>query len=306
MSRILLPPSHFTVLALLIGSGITSGSAAISYGTVGGLYTEGFDGLPTILPSNANIQAASGSYTNPYVNGWQDDTTTVDGDRIGVPGWYLYHTLDPGPENGANDHQRVRVGPGANTGSFWIFGATAASPEKALGSLGSATVAGNGENMYIALRLVNGTAMTLNEFTLTFDGEQWRDGQSASPETMGFGYSLSATAADWFSTGAFTSVAAGNVTSPVFGGTGTAGTAVDGNAAGRIPDITVNVTGIAWAPGSDLWLRWGDPQLASLADDGLAIDNVRFVAVPVPEPAMAPLLAAAAAAGLRRRRPLRR
>ncbi len=302
MSRISLRAFSALFVVAFSSAGPSTLRGAISYGTVGGLYSETFDGLPTNLPSNANIQVASGSYTNPYVNGWQDDTVTVDGDHIGVPGWYLYHTLDPGAENGVNDHQRVRVGPGANTGSFWLFGATSSAAEKALGSLGSATVAGNGENMYIALRLVNSTAVTLNDFTLTFDGEQWRDGQSASGETLSFGYSLTATAADWFSTASFTSDATGNFTSPVIGGTGSAGTAVDGNAAGRLADLTVHVTGIAWAPGADLWLRWGDPQLASLADDGLAIDNVRFTAIPVPEPATAALFAMALALGSRRRR----
>ena len=76
----------------------------------------------------------------------------------------------------------------------------------------------------------------------------------------------------------YTAVPALSFTSPVFSDTGSSGTAVDGNTAGRSADITASIFGINWLPGQDLWLRWADPQLASAADDGLAIDNVRFVA----------------------------
>src|SRR5436190_22559671 len=96
-------------------------AVGISY--TGGTYSESFDGLPTEMPSNSNIQAGG----TAYVNGWQDDTTTVAGDHVSVPGWYLWHPLAPTtgtpPENGTNDHQRLRVGAGANTGAFWAFGA---------------------------------------------------------------------------------------------------------------------------------------------------------------------------------------
>jgi len=292
----------------------TGTEAAISYNTPGQLYSEGFDGLPTDAPAGANIQ---NPVATPYVvNGWQDDTTTVAGDHVSVPGWYLYHPTDvglPNPpansnEGGTNAHQRFRFGPGANTGSFWAFGTTAASAEKALGSVQSTTTAGNGLLFYQALRLTNNTGQTLTSFTLTFDGEEWRDGQSATGETLLFDYSLDATTANWFSQPTvtppptFTAVPTLNFTSPVFAGTGSSGTAVDGNGVGKVADISATVA-VNWAPGTDLWLRWGDPQLASNADDGLAVDNVRFTAeAAVPEPGVFSLVGMCAMGLLGRRR----
>ena len=83
----------------------------------------------------------------------------------------------------------------------------------------------------------------------------------------------------------------------------TSGNVVDGNVAGRVADITATIDGIDWEPGAELWLQWSDPQLAANADDGLAIDNVRFTAS-VPEPSSFALLGLAAAGWLafRRRR----
>jgi len=41
------------------------------------------------------------------------------------------------------------------------------------------------------------------------------------------------------------------------------------------------VTGINWAPGTSLWLRWRDPNDPG-SDHGMAIDNFSFSAVPEP------------------------
>src|SRR5438045_4079651 len=84
--------------------------ASVIYTTAGAMYSENFNGLPTDMPSNASIQSG----TTAYANGWQDDTTTVAGDHVSVPGWYLWHPLAPALEGGTNGHQRLRVGVGAN------------------------------------------------------------------------------------------------------------------------------------------------------------------------------------------------
>jgi hypothetical protein len=266
-------------------------AAVISYS-----YSQDFNSLPTDPTNNASLQPT------PYTNGWQDDSTTVAGNHIGVPGWYLYHPLGSGSELGTNAHQRFREGNGQNTGSFWGFSTNnPTDSDKALGSIGSTTTAADNTNMYMGVRLTNTTADTLGEFTLTYDGEEYRDGQLATPETLSFAYSTSATTADWNTTATFTSVPALNFTSPVFAGTGSSGTLVDGNTAGKVAGITATVSGISWAPGTDIWLRWADPQAPSAADDGLAIDNVNFVAS-IPEPASLALLGIAATSLLTARR----
>jgi hypothetical protein len=246
-------------------------AAGLNYPVAGAEIGENFDSLPIGFKGNTNIQAT-------WSEGWADDSETLENVRVSLPGWYLYYPLATAAEGGTNTHQRLRFGPGANTGSFWAFGASASDSEKALGSLGSTTVAANGAPMFMALRLVNGTGTTLNAFTVTFDGEQWRDGASPDPETLTCSWSLTATVDDWNTSAAFTDVPSLSFTAPVFTGTGGSGTAVDGNVEGLQAGLTATITGIAWAPGADLWLRWADPQLAGAADDGLAIDNLLFKA----------------------------
>lgn len=271
---------------LLVVTLSVKAAPGISYTTPGATYIENFDSLPTDAPNNANIQTV-------YIDGWVDDSATVANTNVSLPGWYLYHPLAPitgtPPENGSNDHQRLRFGSGANTGSFWAFGSNGADPEKALGCIGSNTVADPNTNMYIALRLVNKTGVTLGSFTVTYNGEQWRDGASPTGETLSFAYSLTALPADWNTTATFTEVPALNFTSPSASLTGTSGNAVAGNTTGLIQDISATISNISWAPNIELWLRWADPQLPSLADDGLAIDNFNFTAaaaVTIPDPGL--------------------
>src|SRR5690606_33373831 len=150
--------------------------AAVLYSTPGSTYFEDFNSLPTDVRASANIESGASAPQVDYPNGWTDDSTTVSGDRVGVPGWYLYHPITQS-EGGANDHQRLRFGTGSsNTGSFWAFASgannsDATNPEKALGSLSSNTMSAAGESMFIGLRLTNNTGQTLTQFTLTYNGE---------------------------------------------------------------------------------------------------------------------------------------
>jgi hypothetical protein len=277
--------------------------AAVLY--TGGTYSQDFDSLPVDAPNNALLE------TTPYANGWQDDATTVAGDHISLPGWYLFHPTDPGTEDGSSGFQRFRMGNGgSNTGSFYGYAADATSPadnsEKALGSLASNTITPGpvtgppavvGGSQYMGVRLTNGTSDVLTEFTLTYNGEQWRnDAAPAAAEKLVFEYSLAATA---LQTGVYLAAPALDFTAPV---TATNGT-IDGNVAGRVNNITATVTGLAWLPGADLWLRWSDENNSG-SDDGLAIDDVRFSAQGVPEPATVWLSGGALvfAAGVRRRK----
>lgn len=309
--------SVFAVAAASAGAVFAADAdAAVSYNkTAGETITSDFNGLPNDRSDNQSIEVVNSSDPNQvdYTDGWQDDVdyTTSPQDDVSVLGWHLYHPAAPASENGFNGHQRFRMGTGQNTGSFWGFANSNDLAEKALGSIGSTTVAANGANMYMGFHLTNGSGKTLNSFTVTYNGEEWRDGQGTTGETLSFDYSLDATDNNWAGqqavgdpAAAFTAVPALNFTAPVVAGTGTSGTPVNGNVEGRVSDITATISGINWAPGTDLWLRWADPQLASLADDGLAIDDVRFSAVStVPEPTGLALLALGAVglAGGRRR-----
>jgi hypothetical protein len=249
------------VLPVCVASDIR---AQVSYDTIGATIMQSFDSLPN-SPQNASLG------TTPA--GWIDDSATPAANQFSIPGYYLYHPVTQG-EGGANNHQRMRIGAGtATTGAFMSWGASG-STERSLGALPSTTMAVDNAAMFMGMRLVNNTGQLLNRFTLTYDGEQWRDGDALSSMTLD--YSATATPADWNGPSGFTSLPSLTFNPPVTGG---GSVAVDGNAAGRVDNISDTVTGFAWAPGAELWLRWSDLQLGgSQSDDGLGIDDIEFSA----------------------------
>ena len=268
-----------TFLALAIQA---ESRAAISYSVINSSYAQNFDSLPS-SPVNASL-IGSGQE-------WQDDTSTPAAGYVSIPGWYLYHASDPGggtPENGFNDHQRLRAGTGSsNTGSFYSFGIAGTNPvtDRALGSLGSSTI----DDTFYGLRLTNNTGTTLGQITVQYTGEQWRDGGTSTTgsvaQSVSFGYAVtnsSPTNIGNFSTvgnpgglSGVTTVAGLGFTSPVFGAT--SGAAKDGNDGANRTAVSLTFGGFYWAPGQDLWLRWSDPDHPS-NDHGLGIDDLTFSA----------------------------
>jgi hypothetical protein len=187
----------------------------------------------------------------------------------------------------------MRIGAGtANTGAFMSYGVSA-STERAFGSLASNTTAAvaDGGVQHLGAKITNSTGVTLTEFTLSYDGEQWRDGGNATPvaQSLVFAYKITNGAAAIQDTG-FTAAPSLDFSSPVFTNTGS-GAAVVGNTTGKVSKGPVTITGLTWAPGDDLWLRWTDTNDTG-NDHALAIDNVSFSAnaTEVPEPASLVLL----------------
>jgi hypothetical protein len=261
---------------------------SVSYSTPGSTYSQNFDSLPN-TPENASLG------NSPI--GWTDDNASPGAGNFSILGWSLYYPTAT-TEGGFNGHQRFRnSGAPGNTGSFYSFGASSTT-ERALGDIGANTLAPDGQtgndagNIYIALRISNNTGQTLDSFTLSYTGEQWRDGGTSTAETMAFGYSTIATAgtndATFFGFSSnITSVASLGWTTPK--ATATAGALDGNNAANRVIVSAVTITGLNWQPGTDLWLRWTDPQLSGKADQGMAIDDLSFSA-DVPEPTTATML----------------
>ena len=260
------------VAAGLLLSFLPDARAQLSYVTPGSLYSQDFNSLPT-GPENVSLG------NTPI--GWIDDTTSPGAGQFSIVGWYLLHPLSLA-EGGANGNQRMRIGAGtANTGAFMSYGA-AASTDRALGTLPSNTLVPAGSDIYVGLRLRNDTGQTLDSFTVRYDGEQWRDGGSATPaaQSMNFGWSTTATS---LTNGTFTAEASLSFSSPWFVNL-TTGNAVDGNGTGRVAVAGFTVNGVNWADGTDLWLRWSDVNSAG-NDHGQAIDNFSFSAsTVVPEP----------------------
>lgn len=216
-----------------------------------GSYSQNFDTLTTSTAAVA----------------WTNGTT--------LEGWYLFR--QPAPGTALTTY--VGGSGGSNAGSFYSFGTTA---ERALGGVGSGgtyyapagvSAPGNGAVAgWIAMAATNGTGSTLNQFTLTFNGEQWRNGGNTTAQTMvleyGFGTDF-ASVLTWSAPGgSFNWTSLVNTASAA---------AIDGNSAGLVSGLGGTINGINWVAGSTLWVRWIEVNDAG-NDHGLAIDNVQLTA----------------------------
>jgi len=235
----------------------TAAFGQLSYSTVGGSYSQNFDSLANTGTGNV----------------WANDST--------LPGWFLFRQPAPGTAittYNANDGS-------SNTGNFYSYG-SANSSERALGGLGSGgayfgSPAAGAVAGWIAFGVRNDTGVTLSQFNVSFNGEQWRDGGTATTGSVaqpmileyGFGASFT-TVATWTAPGG-----SFDWSSPVFGAT--SGVAVDGNAAGLVPGRGGAIGSLTWAPGAVLWIRW--IELNDFSNDhALAIDDFSFRAIPEP------------------------
>lgn len=257
--------------ALLAATG--AAHAAIDVSGVGFTYNQNFDSLTTSTTAVA----------------WANDST--------LAGWSLFiSTLADAPtivgNNGAS-----------NAGTFYSFGTTG-SGERALGSTasGGAYFGSPGTNAvagYVAVAFTNNTGTTLDGFTLGYSGEQWRNGGNANVQSLTLEYGIGTafgTVAAWTAPGTGWDMAS------VVNSTTAA--AVDGNVAGLVAGLGGSATGLAWAPGQTLWIRWSDRN-DSGNDHGMGIDDLSFAVSAVPEPgALALMLAGLGAVGFiaRRRR----
>ncbi len=229
----------------------TAIALTIPYSTVASDYTQNFNTLPN---------SGTVSYT-----GWAERHLAVAPvSAAGMEGWYFAKNTG----SGTNDLFHIESG-GATSGgakSYGVAGVNAVT-ERALGALASGTYAPK-----FGALITNNTGSTLNKFTITFTGEQWRV-STAAAQSITFDYKVGATGINDAS--GFVSAAGLNFTSPVTLG---AGAALDGNdAANRTTGITSTVYGITWEPGAVLAIRWTDIDDPG-SDHALAIDDLTFSA----------------------------
>lgn len=255
--------------AIFLGGSTRDVVAAVSY--TGAPYAQTFDSLP--ITGNA------------AANPWTNDTT--------LPGWSLLKRADPAANGGNPPYVTapitgIATGIGdSNTGAIYSFGA-AESTERAFGGVasGNATYWGNGVGGpfggtpagWIALALNNNTAASIASFNIAFDGEQWRDGNNATQQTMPFEYGVGADfdSVVWTAPGGTFDFLAPIAT--------TTASALDGNAAAnRVAGLGGAVNGVAWGVGETLWVRWTENNDTG-NDHGLAIDNLVFSTGDVPPP----------------------
>ena len=227
-----------TVVCVLVGL-IAKTFAQVNYN--GGAYQQNFDSLPS---SGASISWANNSM---------------------LPGWYAWRTTPGSPPSTLT----LDSGTITSTSVLHNYGSTN-STDRALGLLPGSTPG----NVMVGLRLHNNGAATYHSFTVTYDGEQWRSASSAT-HTLNFACTTDAPASlndsnvNWVANGYLTFY------SPVLNRNGVA---LDGNAAtNRTANIMGTVGGITWPPGTDIWLRFMNPN-QSPGNQGLALDNFVFSA----------------------------
>ncbi|RYE22640.1 MAG: T9SS type A sorting domain-containing protein [Sphingobacteriales bacterium] len=247
----------FTLIALLVCIH-TMWAQTISYTTAGSSYSQNFDGL---IVTGATVTAAT---SGPF------EILPANFAGSNVPGWYIERYA------GSGTNVALAVGDGAaNTGQHYSFGTTAAT-DRALGALASGTRVGR-----MGIILTNNTGATLNTATISFVTEMWRKGNGTVAHVYPFAYKLNATGindATGFVTETNLNMVSPNVTTPN-------DQARDGNLAANRVAVTYSITGISWAAGQTLALRWDDLNEAG-NDDALAIDDFTFSAAASASPTL--------------------
>ncbi|MGQ0697824.1 MAG: carbohydrate binding domain-containing protein [Panacagrimonas sp.] len=178
-----------------------------------------------------------------------------------IPGWFHART-GTGATIVANNGS-------SNAGNLYSYG-TGTATDRALGSLGSGNAAVG--NLFWGVRLQNNTGTTITSLDVQYVGEQWRN-SAAAAQTVAFSYLVGAptvtgSLAEFQSAG--TAVALLDFTSPITGG---AAGAQDGNLAANRVLRTTTIVGLSIPAGTEVILRWSDPDHAG-SDHGLAIDDV--------------------------------
>ncbi|RFP65263.1 T9SS C-terminal target domain-containing protein [Hymenobacter lapidiphilus] len=150
----------------------------------------------------------------------------------------------------------------AVSGGVYNVGA-ANDPDRAFGSIASgSTVPAFGA------AFTNSSSATISSLTLAFRTEQWKSGSNVDVvEVLAFEYSLDAT--NLF-TGTWTAVPALNVVEVA--NANISGTPLDGNLAANSANVTAGITGLSWAAGKTMWIRYKDANDFG-TDALLAIDN---------------------------------
>lgn len=217
------------------GSVLAAPASVVSLTTLGTPYTQNFDSLLT-----------SGSAT------WANDST--------LSGWYHART-GTGTTIVANDGT-------SNGGNLYSYG-TGTNTDRALGSIGSGNAAAG--SFFWGFEFVNNTGSTITSLDVSYVGEQWRN-SAAAAQTVTFSYligspTVSGSLAEFQSTGV--TVTSLDFTSPITGGT--AG-ALNGNLAANRVAITYSITGLNIPDGTEVMLRWSDPDQSG-SDHGLSIDD---------------------------------
>lgn len=249
-----------------------AGLAGLASGAVNfnGSYAQNFDGLGA-------TGAATLTGRGPHALNGVIASTNMDG-------WEGANFL------GTSTNTEVRAQDGSLSGSAGrgvISFGTGGSSDRALG-----TLATSNQISSFGVVFTNTSTDTYESLRVTYTGEQWRAGEAGLLNTLAFAYGFGGdlnAATTGFSALTFTTP---NLTGGEIG--------INGNLASNQGVVDATITGLNWAPGTSLVLRWNGGDLTG-QDNGLAIDNLNITGI-VPAPGSLALLAIGGLVGGRRRR----
>lgn len=265
--------------------GLATAQAAVSLTATELSYGQDFDSL-------ANINGSDPA--------WSNNTT--------LPGWSLFAgpNLDATVSNvrvsTSSGSDRAHISYGLNGVSERALGMQAGSSHRY-----AAVAPGVGEAFgTVAVAFSNDSGNLFTAFSFSYTGEQWHVSSNAGvPHSLLVNWALgpAGTAFNQLNWQGFSAEQANPAGVDFFTPTLSGGVSGNGNLpANRVADLGAAVTGLQWAPGDQLWLRWTDLNDPA-SDHGMAIDNFTFLATPVPAPASVwMLLAGLTALGAWRRR----
>jgi hypothetical protein len=286
--------SKYSLLVLIIALGLPAlsfGQISVTSGS-GQTYSQNFD-YDGVSPTTNGLTRNLGVET--WVNNVDTVSTSPNQGLIGMTGWYL------GAYTNATDLSityapTIRANNGASGGGFSSHATTSTTLDKALGSAPFDSQTGPVAGSFrIGTRFVNDTGLTISGFTFSYDGEQWRIGNSTAVNNqLTVSYAVFAPGAGSLQSVAYSADMPGaTFDSPI--DSGTVGSLNGNDPLNRVAGLGATITGLTVAPGDEIWLRWFDLNNSG-GDHGMAIDNFTISFAVVPEPSTVALLGVGLAA----------
>jgi endonuclease/exonuclease/phosphatase family metal-dependent hydrolase len=212
--------------------------------------------------ASAQVSMVPGTYSQNF-DSLSSSASSPWNNNVTIAGWYS-------SKSSADSTTYIGSTGTGTAGGLYSFGTAGAhsASDRALGSLASGTT----DPVAFGVRFLNDTVAAQTNITVSFTGEQWRNGGSGVAETLAFSYAVgNGPITSTFSSAIWTNFPALNFTSIVVSSTATA---LDGNnATNRQIFSNITLTGVSVQPGQELFLRWLDANDAG-SDDGLAIDDL--------------------------------
>ena len=240
------------LLALATVVMMVSGAQAVQFNAIGDSYSQDFDSLISTDGLSATF------VDNSTIASW----------------WVNSEEMD------SNSDEYFAEDGSSTGGEVYSFGADGNS-DRALGYVGS----GGNDYFNAAVKLENNTGSVINEILVGYTGEQWRSGGDSGDNQNSLVVSYQVFNSGAGSVPADTDQAGWTVASSLEftpPQPNVSAGAMDGNAAAnRTVFSPTSLSGLNWADGQELWLRFSGGDGAG-SDAGLGIDDLSVSTIPEP------------------------